>query len=121
MEVEGGFDANHFKMDSYDPHYAPQEPEGLFDTITCNYVLNVVEETQAHDLLVKIGNLLNIKGTAYITVRRDIKKEGFTSKGTYQRNVKLPLDILKETSSYCTYILTKEETKISLSRKMEDL
>ena len=102
-----GFDAIHFEMDSYDPHFYPDLPAGQFDTITCNYVLNVVDEDQVKGILIKISNLLNNGGNAYITVRRDIKKEGFTSKKTYQRNVTLPLPVLKETSSFCTYILTK--------------
>ncbi len=108
-----GFDANHFNMDGYDPHYSPDEPTGLYDTITCNYVLNVVHEDQGQEILSKINNLLKDEGKAYITVRRDIEKnlgkEGYTSKGTFQRNVVLPLPVFKETSAYCTYILTKGE------------
>ena len=101
-----GFDAEHFTMDKYDPHYSPRKPDGLYDTITCNYVLNVIEPEKEYDILNEIAKLLEWKGKAYITVRRDIKKEGFTSKKTFQRNVKLDLPILKETSTYCTYILT---------------
>jgi len=103
-----GFDAKHFQMDKYDPHYHPQKPADKYKTITCNYVFNVIEEGQESDLIDSIKELLLEEGTAYLTVRRDIKKEGFTSKKTYQRNVLLQLPILKETSSYCTYILAKE-------------
>ena len=105
-----GFDADHFGMEKYDPHFSPIKPKGLFDVITCNYVLNVVLENKVLDILIDIGNLLNSGGKAYLTVRRDIKQEGYTKKGTYQRNVILDLPILKETSTYCTYILTKGKT-----------
>ncbi len=105
-----GFDADFFKMDRYDPHYAPQKPKGKYDTITCNYVLNVIEDSEEmHELIHKLSTLLNKGGKAYITVRRDIEKnlgkEGFTSKGTYQKNVILPFPVFKETSAYCTYVL----------------
>ena len=103
-----GFDANHYDMDRYDPHYAPEKPKGKYDTITCNYVLNVVEEDHLQGIVDSILKHLKKKGTAYLSVRRDIKNEGYTSKGTYQRNVKLELPILRENGAYCTYILTKE-------------
>ncbi len=37
-----GFDAEHFGMEKYDPHFAPERPTGRFDVITCNFVLNVI-------------------------------------------------------------------------------
>jgi len=99
-----GFDAKYFKMEAYDPYFKPEKPTGKFDTITCNYVLNVVDKEKEKEILSQIKSLLSDQGIAYITVRRDIKKEGFTSKGTYQRNVILDLPILKETSTYCIYV-----------------
>lgn len=103
-----GFDAEYFKMDKYDPYYSPSKPKGKYNTITCNYVFNVIEPEKEPLLLNEISQYLEEGGVAYITVRRDIKKEGFTSKKTYQRNVKLNLPILKETSTFCTYILSKK-------------
>jgi hypothetical protein len=41
-----GFDAEYYGMDKYDPHYAPEFPKIKFDTITCNYVLNVVDAVE---------------------------------------------------------------------------
>ena len=106
-----GFDADFFKMDAFDPHYNPKKTSGKYDTITCNYVLNVVEEEQGHEIINTLSELLKDGGIAYLTVRRDIKKElgkeGYTSKGTYQRNVELPLPKLKETSSFCIYMICK--------------
>jgi hypothetical protein len=46
-------------------------------------------------------------GVAYITVRRNLKKDGFTSKGTYQRIVRLNLPIVEENSDYCIYRMDK--------------
>ena len=108
-----GFDADFFHMDRFDPHYSPATPTKKYDTITCNYVLNVVNKDQGARILQKIEDLLKDGGTAYITVRRDIKKEGKTSKGTYQRNVFLDLPILKETSTYCTYFMKQQVVKVS--------
>jgi len=101
-----GFDANYFAMDKFDTFYSPAYPQKRYDTITCNYVLNVCFTKEIKAILNTIKSLLNQSGIAYITVRRDIIKPGFTSKGTYQKNVILDLPVLKETNSYCTYILT---------------
>ena len=43
-----GFDADELKRQGYDIagydyYYRPKYPEGKFDTILCNYVLNVLE------------------------------------------------------------------------------
>jgi len=99
------FDTDHLNIDGYDPHYSPRWPVGKYDTIICNYVLNVVEGSTQDDIIYNIRNLLTLGGTAYITVRRDIKTEGVTSRGTYQTNVTLSFEILRETSKYCTYII----------------
>ena len=75
--------------------------------MTCHYVLNVMDEAERNEVIESILSLLNPKGKAYITVRRDIKSEGFTSRGTYQENVRLDLPIVKELkNAYCIYELT---------------
>ena len=107
-----GFDADFFHMDRYDPHYSPRKPTKKYDTISCNYVLNVVSQFDGDNILEEIKGLLQPSGFAYITVRRDIKKEGFTSKGTYQRNVILDLPILKETKTYCIYEMAAGKQKV---------
>jgi hypothetical protein len=101
-----GYDAKHFDMDSYDSHYQPKYPTKKYDTITCHYVLNVVPLSTL--IINELQALLKKKGICYITVRRDKFKEGYTSRGTFQRNVILNLPILKETKAYCIYVLTKE-------------
>ena len=72
----------------------------------CTYVLNVVEKDVQTKIVESIKSLLKKDGKAYLTVRRDIKKEGLTSRGL-QRNVHLDLDVLKENSSFCIYELSK--------------
>ena len=103
-----GYDADGLDLAKFDPHYFPQSPEGEFDIITCNYVLNVVDEKTADEIILDISRLLKGNGVAYITVRRDIKKEGLTSKGTFQRNVVLNLPVVVEKKNhFCIYKLTK--------------
>ena len=97
-----------FKCYPYDPHYQPlPAPPNFFDKAMCNFVLNVVNETVADVIIKKIQAHLTPTGVAYLTVRRDVKKNGFTSKGTFQRNVALSLPVLRETNGFCIYKLDK--------------
>jgi len=95
----GGFEAT-----GYDPHYAPDPPQGKFDTILCLYVLNVLlPEEQAH-VLMAIAELLKPEGRAYFAVRRDIQRDGFRTHvkhnvSVYQCNVRLPYRSLLCTES----------------------
>jgi ATP adenylyltransferase len=98
-----GFDAEYFGMDAFDPHYNPRFPLGKYDTITCIYVLNTLHPSKVDELLETLMQHLKEKGNAYIAVRRDVEKERYTSTGTFQRNVKLPLPIIYEDSRTCIY------------------
>jgi len=76
----------------YDPYHNNVYPNQKFDTIICQYVFNVLEIEHQEKLLLEITSLLSPKGKAYITVRRDIKYEGYRThkihkETTYQRNV----------------------------------
>jgi hypothetical protein len=102
-----GFDADQLYMDGYDPHFRPEMPGYCYNTITCNYVLNVVQDDEAVDILAHIQSLLAPGGVAYITIRRDIKKEGWTSKGTYQVNRALNLPV--ETEKKGAFIMYRME------------
>jgi len=79
----------------YDPHYCPQYPDKQFDTIICNYVLNVLlPEEQAH-VLMAVSELLKTGVKAFFAVRRDIQKSGFLynpkrEAQVYQAKVVLP-------------------------------
>lgn len=99
-----GKDADILGCDAYDPHFFPDPPIGhKYDTIICNYVLNVVEPDMWHSIIHNIELLLTSDGFAFITVRRDVKKDYTNPEGSKQFVVKLDLPILKETSQYCIY------------------
>lgn len=88
-----------FEIQGYDRYYKPDYPRERFDTILCIYVLNVLEQTSQWEVLMKISELLNPKGTAYLVVRRDITYQGYRThkvhqKTTYQCNIELPLKSL---------------------------
>lgn len=103
-----GFDANTLNLHKYDPHFYPTLPNILFDNIFCNYVLNVIPLEQENKILNEIKALLKTGGRAFITVRRDISVEGYTVKGTLQRNVILSLPIVYESKNkFCIYLLEK--------------
>lgn len=105
-----GKDADTYGMSKYDPTYHCILPMGQrFDTVTCNYVLNVVDYRSAARIILDIVGYMKDDALCYITVRRDIKEEGFTSRGTFQRNVILPFKTVKKTATFETYCATRSE------------
>ena len=81
--------------DSYDPFWSPISlKSSKYDTVLCTYVLNVLEKNKEDELVSNILKHLKPNGKAYLSVRRDIKKEGKTSRG-FQRNVFLDFPVLK--------------------------
>ena len=108
-----GFDTDELQRQGldivgYDYYYRPDYPIGQFDTIICNYVLNVLEPYAQAEVMMNISNLLKSTGTAYYAVRRDLEEEGFRlhaihKQYTYQCNVKLPYKSLVSNSSYELY------------------
>ena len=97
-----------YKVDSFDPYW---RPDGImarsYDTIICNYVLNVFRAEDEEAVLSKINNLLSDDGAAYIAVRRDLKKEGETTRG-FQRKVFLNLPVeFNKSGSFCIYKMAK--------------
>lgn len=107
-----GEDAEILGMAKYDPFYFPNknllEYIGFYKIITCNFVLNVVDEAEGKIIVGHIYNLLSNEGRAYITVRRDVKQDGFTKRGTFQRNVVLNLQSIHKNSGFEIYLLTKQ-------------
>ena len=84
-----------YKIVGYDNYYRPELPEKRFDTIICNYVLNVLEPNEQAEVLMSVSEFLKPSGKAYFAVRRDLKNEGFRThyvhkQPTYQSNVILP-------------------------------
>jgi 2-polyprenyl-3-methyl-5-hydroxy-6-metoxy-1,4-benzoquinol methylase len=100
-----GFDVKHYHIDGYDPNWGPVEfPTKKYDTITCNWVLNVVSPKEQDLIIDQIKGLLKPEGTAYLTVRREIK-EDYVVKDYVQRLVYLDLPTLVKNSDYQIYIL----------------
>lgn len=108
-----GFDTEELKrqgydITGYDYHYFPKYPEGKYDTIICNYVLNVLEPYAQAEVLMEVSNLLSHNGKAFFAVRRDLTNEGYRlhaihKQYTYQCNVKLPYESLVVNKSYEIY------------------
>jgi SAM-dependent methyltransferase len=86
-----GFDASHLRFEGYDPYYRPVMPEGLFDVITCTYVLNVLPPEDRIAVLMDIERRLQPDGVAYVTVRRDVPAGSKT-----QWDVEPDLDLVYE-------------------------
>ena len=100
----------------YDPHFFPNctgiDPKPwwnviLYDTIICNFVLNVIESPDARqNLLNELMRLVRRGGQVYVSIRADkAKLKGLTKIGTWQGYVPLvaPWKLLNKTSSYELY------------------
>lgn len=100
-----GFDASYYGLDKYDPYFQPQWPTKKYHYIYCNYVLNTLEPLEWYKVLKNIRSLLTNNGIAFVSVRRD--------KGVHKRQylVRLPENLLVETSSFAIYEITKKELK----------
>lgn len=99
---------NGFDVLGYDPFYAPTYPTGQFDTILCQYVLNVLLPEEQVQVLMAVSELLKPTGRAFFTVRRDIKRAGFRThikfdQKVYQCNVVLPFKSVIRTEHCETY------------------
>lgn len=71
-----GFDADHFGWVGYDPYYRQELAEGEFDTIVCNYVLNMLTRESRRSVLESIQSLLIVDGIAWLVVSRNIPQAG---------------------------------------------
>jgi len=91
-----------YEVEGYDPHHAPERPDGTFDTILCHYVLNVLLQREQTDVLMNVSELLRPSGSAFYTVRRDLQRTGYRQHykhnvPTYQTNVHLPYETVVHT------------------------
>lgn len=96
-----------YGMTCYDPAWKPTAPTGLFDTITCIYVLNVVTLAVQRRVIAKISRLLRSGGTAYFAVRRDLPRSGRRGRGCWQRFVVLPFTSISSNSTREIYKIKK--------------
>ncbi|MFO8000079.1 MAG: bifunctional class I SAM-dependent methyltransferase/HIT family protein [Marinilabilia sp.] len=86
-----------FYCDGYDNFHRPEYPKKKYDTIICQYVLNVLKPAEQQEVIMQVSSLLKPDGKAFFTVRRDLKFKGFRmhkvhKKTTYQCDVILPFD-----------------------------
>ena len=102
-----GRDACEYGMESYDPHFQPVMPDGQFDTIVCNFVLNVIESSAERRAVVQdIQARLAPGGRAFISVRTDkARLNGYTKIGTWQGRITLDAPVVARGSGYVTYML----------------
>lgn len=68
-----GKDADLLKCDRYDPYFFPNPPKNKYDTIICQYGLNILPPKKRIKTINQMKNLINKNGSIFITVRRDIK------------------------------------------------
>jgi len=106
-----GQDAERLGLEKYDPNWWPTKPLGFFDTITCNYVLYVLPPSYESEVIQQIQDLLLHNGIAYVSVRTDVDFDGYTSAGTYQRAVQLPLSIFYQGEHFATYMVRKHHLR----------
>jgi 2-polyprenyl-3-methyl-5-hydroxy-6-metoxy-1,4-benzoquinol methylase len=69
------YTTDEFQRKGYDNYYRIDYPKKRFDTVICNYVLNVLEPEEQVDVLMSVSELLKPTGTAYFAIRRDLKNE----------------------------------------------
>ena len=103
-----GFDADHFKWESFDPYYRPKKLQGPFDTIVCLSVINALSKNNRTKVIQKIRDLLAEDGTAYFSVPRDIPTSGKMGlHHSFQNYVVLTLPSIFSDKSMEIYVLKK--------------
>jgi len=96
-------------IEQWDPHYFPTpRPKGKFDTVVLIYVLNVLSTPKRRQAIRAAQNYVRYGGNLFVAVRRDIKQEGKTSRGTSQFNVRMRLrSVVHKPSSFEIYQWTR--------------
>lgn len=100
-----GFDADALGMFKYDPYYFASKPAGTFHHVYCGYVLNVMTQKEGQTVVDEMQKLLKPRGTGYIVVRRDQKKDN-----PNQRQVQLDgACMFTDNSKYTIYSFWKDK------------
>jgi 2-polyprenyl-3-methyl-5-hydroxy-6-metoxy-1,4-benzoquinol methylase len=105
-------------IEGFDPYWRKWDGDAVaispvlhsFDTVTCNYVLNVIEnQYERQQVVLDIVLLLKDGGKGYISVRNDKKNlKGYTSKGTWQGYVEVEnFTVVIRTPNYVMYEVTR--------------
>jgi SAM-dependent methyltransferase len=96
-------------IEEYDPFYAPHKPIGKFDVVVCNYVLCVLDWRRRMKALEEARSYLKPGGCLFVSVRRDLKRSGPTSKG-FQFNVRLKEDsLVRRSGAFEIYKIKNDE------------
>ena len=105
-----GYDAYYLGAESYDPHFQPDMQDGLFDTVVCNYVLNVIPSEKERSAVVSdIRSRLKSDGRAYISVRADKGAlNGYTKTGSWQGLIVLDAPVVAKDNGFKTYELCRD-------------
>jgi hypothetical protein len=106
-----GTDAKLLDIEGYDQYHKNRTWLAWnYQTILCTYVLNTLSEpAKREEILQFINQRLDEQGTAYITVRNDkANLNGYTSSGTWQGLIALPLPILITNKQFTTYVMRKD-------------
>lgn len=123
-----GEDALMMGWESYDPHWEPRKLKPFtYDTITCNYVLNVLDAEEQIDVLKSIASLLTEDGVVYISVRRDLWKrkqswdrDSKPGRGCEQHYVFMYMqEPFRETAEYAIYRFTPYWLRKEIAHRMD--
>jgi len=111
-----GGDTERLGCEGYDPHYRPDCPAGPFETVMCNFVLNVIEDYAIRRTILRdIADLLTETGYAFIAVRANKKDlKGLTRIGTWQGLITLDLPIVFKDSDTVVYAMTKADANCGM-------
>lgn len=107
---ELGLRENNFCYDPNNPRHSVI-PAGLFDIITCFFVLNTIptEEERIVILREMLSKLMPF-GVLWIAVRNDkAKLKGWTQHDTWQGYVEVPGELIHKDNSYRLYRLDKQK------------
>lgn len=104
-----GLDAETFSWESFDPYYNDIKLNGLFDTIICINVISAVSAVNETIIINSIIDLLKPNGKAYLSVPRNLPKEGKLSgyNRRPQRWVTLNYPSIEQNSKFEIYLLEK--------------
>ncbi|MFN3153141.1 hypothetical protein [Bremerella sp.] len=115
-----GFDADCFGWDAFDPYYRPAPPQGEYDTIVCNHVLNMLTRSSRTQVIASIQQHLYASGTAWLVVPRNIPCRGKVGlRKRIQNYVILDLPSAWVTDNLEIYKLEKEAVVVDKTDEIE--
>ena len=115
-----GFDADHFGWEAFDPYYRQTIPQGSYDTILCNHVLNMLTRDSRSEAIASIQNYLAASGTAWLIVPRNIPPRGKVAlRKRIQNYVVLDLPSVRSTDELEIYRLDRQTIVIDQTDEIE--